>query len=115
MTKISVVLKAEPYSDETAYTGLKFAKTALAEGHEVDMFLLQGAIFVALKKQDPSHLVNHYKLLGEIIDGGGRVLCCGSCTKARGVTKEMLHEEVGIGTMPMLVEIVTNSERVVNF
>ena len=115
MTKITIVIKAEPYSDESAYTGLKFAKTALAEGHTVDMFLMQGAIFCALKEQNPNHMVNHFNLLDEIISSGGRVLCCGTCTTARGVSKSMIHDKAAIGTMPMFVEMVVSADRVVNF
>ncbi|MFW9919329.1 MAG: DsrE/DsrF/TusD sulfur relay family protein [Candidatus Thorarchaeota archaeon] len=115
MTAITVVIKSEPYSDESAYTGLKFALTALQDGHTIEIFLVQGGVFCALYRQDPVHMPNNYEMLESIIKSGGRVVCCGTCTKARGVQPESIHPNVEIGTMNMFVEMVASADRIVNF
>ena len=115
MTKITVIIKAEPYSDESAYTGLKFANTALKDGHSIDIFLVQGGVFCALGNQDPSNIPSNYELVKEIITAGGRIVCCGTCTKARGVKAEEIHPNIEIGTMNVFVEMVASADRVINF
>ena len=115
MTRITVVIKAEPYSDESAYTGLKFAMTALKDGHSVEIFLVQGGVFLAVSDQNPSHMPNNYELLSSIVETGGRVVCCGTCTTARGVQPKAIHPNVEIGTMNMFVEMVASGDSVINF
>ena len=115
MSKIAIVIKAEPYSDESAYTGLKFALTALKEGHSIEIFLVQGGVFCVLKKQNPGHIPNIYEFVSDIISVGGRISCCGTCVKARGVESEMIHPDVEIGTMNVFVEMVASADQVINF
>ena len=115
MTKITVVIKAEPYSDESAFTGLKFANTALKEGHSIDIFLVQGGVFCALSSQNPSNIPNNYELLNEIMSAGGRIVCCGTCIKARGAKVDEMHPNIEVGTMSMFVGMVASADRVVNF
>jgi sulfur relay (sulfurtransferase) complex TusBCD TusD component (DsrE family) len=115
MTKMTVVIKSEPYSDESAYTGLKFAMTALKDGHEVKIFLVQGGVFCAVKGQNPNHMPNNFELLSSIIELGGHIVCCGTCITARGVSQETIHPDVEVGTMNIFVDMVASGERVVNF
>ena len=115
MTKITVVIKSEPYSDESAYTGLKFALTALKNGHLVEIFLVQGGVFCAVHGQSPDHMPNNYDMVANVIEVGGRVVCCGTCTNARGIKRELIHPDAEIGTMNVLVEMVALSDQVINF
>ncbi len=115
MTRTTVIVKSEPYSDESAFTGLKFARTALNEGHSIEVFLVQGGVFCALYGQNPDQMTNHYELISDIIELGGRVVCCGTCTKSRGIGKDLLHPNVEIGTMSILIGMVSTSDQVITF
>ena len=115
MAKILVVIKSEPYSDESAYTALKFITTALEDGHELEVFLVQSGVFCAMKDQSPKQMPNHFDMIEKIIEIGGHVVCCGTCIKARGITPDNLHATVEVGTMSIFVEMVANADRVVNF
>lgn len=113
--KITVVIKSEPYSDESAYTGLKFIKSALENGHSVDVFLVQSGVFCALSRQSPNNMPNLYELLESVISGGARVVYCGTCVKSRGIDATMIHPDAEIGSMPMFVEMVTSSDSSISF
>ncbi|NWF95318.1 MAG: DsrE family protein [Candidatus Thorarchaeota archaeon] len=115
MTKVTVIIKSEPYSDESAYTALKLAHAAVDKGHIVELFLVQGGVFCALREQNPSHMQNHYTMLDELITKGVRVVCCGTCTKTRGVAQSLLHPKVEVGSMPILADMITSSDSTVVF
>lgn len=115
MARIAVIIKSEPYSDESVFTGLKFVLTALADSHEVDVFLVQSGVFCAIMNQSPDKMPNHYEMLDKVLKEGGCVVCCGTCTKARGLRPEMLHPKAKIGSMGMFVEMVTTADSVINF
>jgi sulfur relay (sulfurtransferase) complex TusBCD TusD component (DsrE family) len=94
---------------------LKFANTALKEGHSIDVFLVQGGVFCALSGQNPSNVPNNYETLNEVISAGGRIVCCGTCIKARGVKVDQIHPNIEVGTMNMFVDMVASADSVVNF
>ncbi|MBD3404907.1 MAG: hypothetical protein GF411_02085 [Candidatus Lokiarchaeota archaeon] len=115
MTKIAVVIKSEPYSDESVYTGLKFVKSALSEGHNVEVFLVQGGVFCALSKQNPKDMPNLYSLLEQLISDGARIVCCGTCVSSRGIDTTMIHPNVEIGSMQIFVEMIASSNSSITF
>lgn len=114
--KICVIITSGPYTHEIAYSGLRFVNTALLDGHEVKLFLLEDGIYVALKTQDPTEYPNVRDWLNQGLETGSlEVTACGVCTKARGITEEMLVENVKVGTMHDLVAYVADCERTVTF
>ena len=89
----TIAIGSGQYTQERPYTLLRFAYTALLEGHKVNIFLVEDGIWVGKKDQDPKTYDNVGKWLADVIEEGAKVLVCGVCMKARG----MLEEELLLG------------------
>jgi len=115
LAKLSVMVFETPYGREKAYTALRFALTALNDGHEVTMILIQDGVFVAKKNQDPAEYPNTLEYLKTSIEEGLKVIVCGVCCQARGVVKEDLIDEVEIVGMHEIVNACVNSDNTITF
>ena len=115
MVKLSVMIFDSPYGKEKPYTALRFALTALIDGHEVTVILFQEGILCAKKGQAPSEYPNILEYVENSISEGVKVIACGVCAKARGVTKEDLVDGVTIVGMHEIVEAVANSDKEISF
>ncbi|MHA1651300.1 MAG: DsrE/DsrF/TusD sulfur relay family protein [Candidatus Helarchaeota archaeon] len=109
MTKFSIMIFEGPYGREKTYTALRFALTALIDGHDVTVILIQDGIFTALKNQNPSEYPNHLEYLENAIEEGLKVIACGVCCQARGIKQEDLTKGVTIVGMHEIVEACTDS------
>ncbi len=115
MACFTVVITEAPYGRERAYTALRFALTALIDGHKVRLFLVQDGVFVAKKDQDPAEFPNHLEYLSQTIKEGAEVKVCTPCAKARGLLVEDLLQEVSLATMHDLVRWSADSDQVLSF
>ncbi len=103
--KIGVILNSN--DPETAWNAVRFALTAVLDGHEVKLFLMGPGVEV----EDITHeQFNAAAVLKDYLDAGGKVLVCGSCLDARSRSTEL-----GRNIMNDLVEMVVESDRVVTF
>ncbi len=100
------------YTKERPYTLLRLAMTALLEGHKVNIFLVESGIFVGKKNQDPSNYDNVGKWLSDVIKEGAKVLACGVCMKARGVTEEELIPGITKTTMNGFLDMCVEADQV---
>ena len=115
MTKMAVIIFESPYGHEKPYTALRFALTALIDGHEITVILLQDGIFVANKGQAPAEYPNHLEYLTNAIEEGLKVIVCGVCCQARGIKQENLVEGVNIVGMHEIVQACAESDRTISF
>ncbi len=115
MVKMCVINYESPYGREKPYTALRFALTAIVDGHDVTMVLLQDGIFVAKKAQNPAEYPNHLEYLENAISEGLKVIVCGVCCQARGVIQEDLAEGCKIVGMHEIVEAVAYNEKTITF
>ena len=113
--KFTVIITEAPYGMERAYSALRSALTALLEGIEVNIFLLENGVYVAKKEQNPSEVPNYLELLKNAIELGAVVKVCGPCCKARGLKEEELIEGAKLATMHDLIAFVKESDNVVTF
>jgi len=113
--KFTVIIADAPYGKERAFSALRFALTALLEGIDVNIFLLEDGVFVAKKGQNPANVPNYLELLENAIDAGAVVKACGPCGRARGLSDEDIVSGVTFGTMNDLTAFVKESDRVLNF
>lgn len=90
MKIFTIAIGSGQYTTERPYTLLRFAYTALLEGHKVNIFLVEDGIWVGHKGQDPTTYDNVGKWLADVIEEGAHVLVCGVCMKARGMNEEEL-------------------------
>ncbi|MDO8586872.1 MAG: DsrE family protein [Armatimonadota bacterium] len=123
MASITVLVGEPPYGKERVYSAFRFALAALYEGHDVNLFLLEDAVFAAKKGQNPvevqglldGKMPNCGELLAEAIKQGAVVKCCGVCCSERGLKQEYLLDGVEIGSMRDLVAWVVETDKFVSF
>ncbi|NPB01458.1 MAG: hypothetical protein GXO28_00930 [Methanopyri archaeon] len=115
MGTITVIISEAPYGKERAYSALRFALTALVEGEEVNIFLIEDGVYVGKKEQDPAEVPNYGELLKQCIEQGANVKACGPCSQARGMTEDDFMEGIELATMHDLVAWVKESDNVIFF
>jgi len=115
MVKFAVMIFESPYGREKSYTALRFALTALNDGHEVTVILIQDGVFNGLKKQEPAEYPNIQEYLEMAIDEGLNIIVCGVCCQARGIKQEDLLNNIKIVGMHEIVEACANADKVINF
>ena len=123
MAEITVIVGEPPYGKERVYTTLRFALAALEEGHRVNLFLFEDAVFASKSGQSPHEFPGTYDermpncevLLQAVIKNGARVKLCGVCATERGVSDDDIRIDARTGSMRELVQWVTESDRVVCF
>ena len=124
MASITVVVGDPPYGKERVYSALRFVLTALVEGHSVNLFIFEDAVFLAKRGQKPLEMPglleheampNCEELLKAAIKQGVPVKVCGVCASARALQQEELIEGCQISSMHDLVRWVVESDRAVFF
>lgn len=122
MATITVVVGDAPYGRQRIYTALRFSLVALHEGHGVNLFLFEDAVFAAKKGQQPPEMPvgdagmpNCEEMLRAAIQEGLTVKACRVCCSERGVRAEEIVEGVELASMVDLVNWVVETDRTVSF
>jgi tRNA 2-thiouridine synthesizing protein D len=115
MAKMVIMIFESPYGREKAYTALRFALTALTDGHEVTVILIQDGIFIGKKDQKPADYPNLMDYLQNAISEGLKVIACGVCCNARGMNLEDFIDGITIVGMHEIVQAVTESDKTLSF
>lgn len=105
--KIGILL--ETNEPEKAWNGVRFANTALKQGHEVRLFLMSAGV-EALDITHESYNVQHQ--INTFVEAKGTLLACGTCIKSR---KEEGSEACPISTMIDCLDMVTWADKVITF
>ena len=108
----TIVIADGPYTKERPYTMLRFAYTALLEGHKVNIFLVEDGIFVGKKSQDPSTYDNVGKWMKDVLEEKANVKACGVCMKARSMTEDELFDNIDKTTMNGFLEMAVEADNV---
>jgi uncharacterized protein involved in oxidation of intracellular sulfur len=116
--KILFILNDAPYGSEKAYNALRMAMTLQKEHPDVDIriFLMADAVTCALPTQiTPQGYYNIERMLKSVINKGGQVKACGTCSEARGIKGLALLEGVEISTMSQLTQWTMEADKVLTF
>jgi tRNA 2-thiouridine synthesizing protein D len=113
--KVTIILGSAPYQTERYYTTLRFVRTALVDGLEVNLFLFEDGVFVAKKGQDSTDFAEAEEWLKNAISEGAKVRACAVCGRQRGVKKEDLIDGVELVSMHELVAWVKDSDQTIFF
>jgi sulfur relay (sulfurtransferase) complex TusBCD TusD component (DsrE family) len=105
--RIGIVL--ETNEPEKAWNGLRFANTALRQGHEVKVFLMSAGVEVESIVHEK---YNAKKQLDEFLENEGIVLACGTCIQNR---RQKESEACPISTMMDCLKMVEWADKVVTF
>ena len=109
----TIAIGSGQYTKERPYTMLRFAYTALLGGHKVNIFLVEDGIWVGKKNQDPKGYDNVGKWLKDVIDEGAKVLACGVCMGARGMSEDELMEGVSKTTMNGFLDMCVEADNII--
>jgi uncharacterized protein involved in oxidation of intracellular sulfur len=116
--KILFVLNDPPYGTERCYNALRLANAVLKNELETDVtvFLMADAVAAARKGQKtPDGYYNTERMLKRIVSGSGRVLLCGNCMDARGVSDDDIIEGALRSTMDELAMATISADKALVF
>jgi len=115
---ILFVLNDPPYGTERSYNGIRLAANLLkmSDSTTVTLFLLGDAVSVAKgNQQTPNGYYNLERMLTGLLSRGGRVLLCGTCMDARGLTEEELLEGCRRSSLDELTDATLAADKVLVF
>jgi len=112
------ILNDPPYGTERVYNALRLAHTLLKRDRETEItvFLMADAVVGARKGQKtPDGFYNVERMLKRVLTGKGRVLLCGTCMDARGMTEDDIMPGAARSTMDELAEATASADKVLVF
>ena len=112
------ILNDPPYGTEQVYNGLRLAN-ALAKNDAdaaISVFLMADAVLAAKSGQKtPDGYYNLERMLKRVIAGKGRVLLCGTCLDARGISEAEIMAGTQRSTMDELAAETIAADKVLVF
>ncbi len=114
MSTFTVIITNSPYNSQNPYNALRFALGAIAEEHNVRIFLIGDGVYVAQKNQK-SQFYQIEKMVRECMEFGCEIKACGVCCDERGVTQDIIIDGIEIASITDLVVWVDESDNVLNF
>jgi uncharacterized protein involved in oxidation of intracellular sulfur len=115
MKNVLIVLNDPPYGTERSYNGLRLAKAVINEGANVTLFLMADAISCARQGQKVPQGFYNIELMLKSVIRKGKVLACGTCMDARGMTDGDVLQGVERSTMQVLAEQTMIADNVLVF
>jgi uncharacterized protein involved in oxidation of intracellular sulfur len=117
--KTLLILNDPPYGSERTYNGLRLAHSLLkndSEG-EVTVFLMADSVWAAKAQQKtPEGFYNIERMLRRVLAGSrGRVLLCGTCMDARGLSEAEVMDGAQRSTMDELAAATLAADKVLVF
>jgi uncharacterized protein involved in oxidation of intracellular sulfur len=116
--KILFILNDPPYGTERTYNGLRLA-LAIPKSDptaQVTVFLMADAVVAARSGQKtPDGYYNIERMLRRVLAGRGRVLLCGTCMDARGLTDSELTAGAARSTLDELAAETLAADKVLVF
>ncbi len=116
--KTLFILNDPPYGSERGYNALRLAHALLKADStaETTVFLMADAVVSARKGQKtPDGYYNMERMIKRVTLGNGRVLLCGTCMDARGMTDEDMIDGCQRSTMPELAAETIAANKVLIF
>ena len=115
--KVLVIINDPPYGTERVYNALRLAHALLKKEPqtEVTAFLMADAVLAAKAGQKtPDGYYNVERMLKRLA-GKGRVLLCGTCMDARGLTDAEMMDGARRSTMDELAAATLEADKVLVF
>ena len=113
-----LILNDPPYGTERCYNGLRLAHALNKNDDEADItvFLMADAVLCAKAGQNtPQGFYNVERMLKRVRAANGKVLICGVCMDARGLTADEMIEGARRSSMDELAANTLAAEKVLVF
>lgn len=112
-----MIINGSAYGLDSTYNAIRLAAN-LAKRDDVEMtvFLMGDGVTAAMAGQKtPDGYYKLDRMLGAVTRHGGRILCCGTCMDARGITPDMLIPNASRSTMDELGDHTLTADKVLVF
>jgi uncharacterized protein involved in oxidation of intracellular sulfur len=113
--KTLLILNDPPYGTERSFNGLRLAKALCTKKEEVVVFLMADAVSCAKMGQKVPQGFYNLELMVNAVIRQGKVLLCGTCMDARGLTDEEVATGAKRSTMNELAEVTLDADKVLVF
>lgn len=113
--KILLILNDPPYGTERSYNGLRLAKALSSNETEVLLFLMADSVNCAKRGQKVPQGFYNIELMLKSVIRSGRVLLCGTCMDARGLTDDELVDGARRSTKKELAEMTLAADKTLVF
>lgn len=116
--KTLFILNGPPYGTEHCYNALRLAHALLKKdpATEITVFLMADAVIAAKASQKtPDGYYNVERMLKRVLTGKGRILLCGTCMDARGLTDAEMTAGAQRSTMDELAAATVEADKVLVF
>ena len=116
--KTLIILNDPPYGTERCYNALRLAHALLKNdpAAEVTVFLLADAVSSGKNGQKtPDGYYNLERMLKRFATGSHKLLLCGTCMDARGLTEAELIDGARRSTMDELAQATVTADKVLVF
>lgn len=116
--KVLIIINDPPYGTERCYNALRLchAMTKASPDTEMTVFLMADSVVAARKGQKtPDGYYNMERMLKRVLIAKGRVLLCGTCMDARGMTDADVMDGAIRSTMPELAATTLEADKVLVF
>lgn len=112
-----LILNDPPYGTERVYNGLRLGLAlAKANDAQVTIFLMGDAVGAARRGQKtPEGYYNIERMVKRLVAAPHRVLLCGTCMDARGMSNDDVLEGAARSTMDELARATVSAHKVVVF
>lgn len=110
-----IIINDPPYGTERLYNGLRLAHALLKRDAEVTVFLMGDAVSGAKTGQKtPDGYYNAERMVKRVTTKG-KVLLCGTCMDARGLTEDEVVQGAERSTMDALAEATVEADKLLVF
>lgn len=116
--KVLFILNDPPYGTERCYNAVRLANAMVKKEPttEVSVFLMADAVSCGRKGQKtPDGYYNLERMLKRFATGAHRILLCGTCMDARGLTEADLIDGARRSSMEELAAATSDADKVLVF
>ena len=116
--KTLFIINDPPYGTERCYNALRLAHALLKSDPDaaVTVFLVADAVVGAhMGQKTPDGYYNLERMLKRVVASKGRILLCGTCMDARGMTNEDIMDGARRSTMDELAIETIGADKVLIF
>lgn len=110
-----ILINDPPYGTERLYNGLRLAHALLKRNSEVTVFLMGDAVSGAKAGQKTPDGFYNIERMAKRVTAKGKVLLCGTCMDARGLTDAEVVKGAERSSMDALAEATEQADKVLVF
>ena len=110
-----ILLNDPPYGTERSFNGLRMAHALTKNNSDAEVTVFLIADCAKAGQKTPDGYYNLERMLRRVLSAKGRVLMCGTCMDARGLTEGDMMEGATRSTMDELAQATLAADKVLVF